>query len=269
MKTTITPQQSLLLVLLVLLLMLGTAPLVTHLGIWGIALTQLLLIATPSLGLARGTAKSWRQALATLGFQRPSSSALLGSLLVGSTFWYLNFAIVWPFVEHFLDGTKAVKHIAQATSHPSILTTLVIVGVLPAVCEELLMRGIVTNSLDAKTNRLTAIAASALLFGLLHSSPARMVPTTLLGLILGFAFLSTKSIWPPILIHLFNNAFVLVLSSQTFPQISEFIIRHPWWVGEEPRLQRSWAYSSYDPVGAAIQQLLRNSNYILEKTCDA
>ena len=84
------------------------------------------------------------------------------------------------------------------------IISIVSTAVVPALCEEYLFRGAVLTGL-MPYGRTTAIMASSILFGLMHQNPLQLLYTTLMGVVLGYVYIKTRSIWACILIHFFNN----------------------------------------------------------------
>lgn len=76
--------------------------------------------------------------------------------------------------------------------------------VVPAVCEEILFRGLIFTGLK-KISATVGVLGSAFLFMIMHGSPDQTVHQFILGVILALAFLITNNLWVPILIHFFNN----------------------------------------------------------------
>jgi len=79
-----------------------------------------------------------------------------------------------------------------------------------AVSEELIFRGYVLKNLMKSFNKWIALLISAVLFSIVHSSnngiPAiGFVNTFLGGLVLGVAYIITRSLWLPIFFHLSWN----------------------------------------------------------------
>ncbi|MEM7475401.1 MAG: ABC transporter permease subunit/CPBP intramembrane protease [Planctomycetota bacterium] len=87
----------------------------------------------------------------------------------------------------------------------------------PAVCEEFLFRGFILNSLR-KYSLVWAVILSSLMFGLMHVLTSnvlaveRLMPTTFMGLILGFVAVRTRSILPGIILHFLHNSLLLSLN---------------------------------------------------------
>ncbi len=93
---------------------------------------------------------------------------------------------------------------------------LFVFAITPAVCEEFLFRGFVLSSLH-KYSTFWAVTISALLFGLMHVLTSnvlaveRFLPTTFMGILLGFIALRTGSIWPGMILHALHNGLLLCM----------------------------------------------------------
>lgn len=78
--------------------------------------------------------------------------------------------------------------------------------VLAPLFEETICRGILLGSLRAKYGVTAAWLFSSLFFGVMHVYPAQAVGASVLGLVLGFVYIATDSLWAPIALHAANNA---------------------------------------------------------------
>lgn len=93
----------------------------------------------------------------------------------------------------------------------SWLAIVVLGCLLPALGEELFFRGFLSRGLIARHGlAFGAIVASAL-FGITHLNPPQIVGTALLALAFQAVFLSSKSLFAPILLHALNNAMAFAL----------------------------------------------------------
>lgn len=81
------------------------------------------------------------------------------------------------------------------------------------VMEEILCRGIILESVRAKYGVVAALFLSSAFFAVLHGQPAMVVNAFVMGLILGYIYIETNSIFSVILLHAFNNgvAFLLLM----------------------------------------------------------
>lgn len=84
--------------------------------------------------------------------------------------------------------------------------TILMLVVMAPILEELLCRGVVLGSLRARYGVVVAWFVSAVFFGVLHIQPAQVVNATVIGLVLGFIYLSTESLWSVMILHALNNA---------------------------------------------------------------
>ncbi len=89
----------------------------------------------------------------------------------------------------------------------SLLST----AIVPAISEEFVFRGVMLSSLR-KFGDGFALLATSLLFGFMHGNLTQIPFAFIVGLILGFAAVSTNSMLPSITIHALNNAYSVLNS---------------------------------------------------------
>jgi len=83
---------------------------------------------------------------------------------------------------------------------------LLMIAVLPALGEELMFRGLVQRLLgDWLGNVHLAIFLASVLFGAMHMQFYGLLPRIVLGLMLGYLFYWSGSLWVPVFGHLLNN----------------------------------------------------------------
>lgn len=107
---------------------------------------------------------------------------------------------------------------------------LLVLGVVPAICEELLFRGIIFQGLKENFSKPISIVLSALIFALVHQSIQQFIYPFLLGLLLAFVFDKTNNLIYSILIHMFNNFTTLTLRFLAELNIISFDFAVTWWV---------------------------------------
>jgi len=83
---------------------------------------------------------------------------------------------------------------------------LLLIAVVPAICEELAFRGFILSGLRHWGSRRRAIILTAVFFGFLHGVLQQSLNATILGLVLGYIAVKSNSIWPCIAYHFTNNA---------------------------------------------------------------
>lgn len=89
--------------------------------------------------------------------------------------------------------------------------SILMLVVLAPVMEEMLFRGILLEAVRSKYSSGRAIVVSALMFGVIHFIPQQVVNAFVIGLILGYIYVRTDSLWPVIIIHALNNAMAYVI----------------------------------------------------------
>lgn len=99
--------------------------------------------------------------------------------------------------------------------HPdggSLALNLLMVGILAALGEELFFRPALINILNSWfRNQHLAIIVSAFLFAAMHLQFFTFLPRFMLGLILGYTFIWSGSVWIPFITHLvYNSSAVMV-----------------------------------------------------------
>ncbi len=86
------------------------------------------------------------------------------------------------------------------------LFNLFMIAIIPAIGEELLFRGVIQKICIEWTKYIFwGIFLASLLFSTLHFQFYGFLPRLLLGLLLGYLYYWSKSIWLPIFAHFINN----------------------------------------------------------------
>lgn len=92
----------------------------------------------------------------------------------------------------------------------NIWWSLLIVGVLTPLAEELFFRGALMGWMMLRRfPRWSVILLPALLFAIMHLNPVGILPIFFLALLLGYLRWATGSLWPSVALHMFNNLLVL------------------------------------------------------------
>ncbi len=92
-----------------------------------------------------------------------------------------------------------------------IIFALLVIAVLPAVCEELFFRGLLLNTSRGGTGDITAIFLCGLCFSLYHGNPEQTVYQFICGCAFAFLAVRSRSVTPSVLIHFINNAIIIIL----------------------------------------------------------
>ncbi len=87
---------------------------------------------------------------------------------------------------------------------------VIIVAVVPAICEETMFRGFIQRSFEFKMKPVWAALITAVFFGLYHLNPYELIPLMMLGFYFGFAEYMSDSIFIPYSLHFFNNFLAII-----------------------------------------------------------
>lgn len=188
----------------------------------------------------------------------PRIRFLLVAFVLGCSLWPLVMSIIteWHNVlEIFVGEAEAqARHDrlieygkAQAISLRTISPVVIamVFAVLPAVCEEWFFRGFLLRSLLKGRAAWLAIVISAVIFGLFHVlsnsvvAMDRFLPTTLVGLVLGWLCYRSGSILPGVLMHMLHNGIVTFLAYYQ-PSLSKL----SWFPEEGAPIPMSWVLIS-------------------------
>ncbi len=102
---------------------------------------------------------------------------------------------------------KITDAFLKTSSVSGLLFNLFMIGLLPALGEELLFRGVVQQLLKKWSgNAHAAIWISAALFSALHLQFFGFLPRLLLGAMFGYMLEWSGTLWLPIIAHFVNNA---------------------------------------------------------------
>lgn len=105
---------------------------------------------------------------------------------------------------------------------------IILMIALGPLLEELLFRGAILGGLlPLFKSPWPSIIISALLFGVIHLNPAQILPGVLFGIMLGWLFVRTGSLWPGLFAHIGNNA-LAVVGIYFFPEQANHLIE---WLG--------------------------------------
>lgn len=118
-----------------------------------------------------------------------------------------------------------------------LVLNLVLLGVVPAVCEEIIFRGIIYQGVRSKFSTLVSALLTALLFALVHQSIVQFIYPFVLGFVLCIIFERTDNLVYTMLVHMFNNfatiifSFVVQQNGFDLSKKGEIwkIFPHAWW----------------------------------------
>ncbi|MCR4828424.1 MAG: CPBP family intramembrane metalloprotease [Bacteroidales bacterium] len=118
----------------------------------------------------------------------------------------------------------------------NLLLNVLVLALVPALCEEFFFRGGVQNICQRwfRGNVHWAVVCTAALFSLVHFDVFAFLPRFLLGLLLGYVYVYSGSIWVNVAVHFLNNLMVVLLTylynQGTLANNWADDISAPWWL---------------------------------------
>lgn len=168
----------------------------------GVVSTQLIVVLVPLL-IVLYTKKSVRETF-RLRMCKPAYFAgavllMFGAIVIG--------LFVTTFMSHFFpNSANDMASSTRAIYQLGFGKTMLMVAVMPAVCEELLFRGFLLSAMEKKMKPMTAMLTVAILFGAYHMNMVQSATTTLIGFVIVYVSYHSKSIFPGMVMHFINNA---------------------------------------------------------------
>ena len=173
-----------------------------------------LLLAVPVLGALVLRPSAWSAAAG----EPPSERTIALSGLLGGALWVGSIGLmelqsaVWPPDPRYLELFRSI-HRALAPNGPlDALVSVAVIAVLPGVCEELVVRGVLLPSLARAIPGAGAVIVSAALFAAMHGDAYRFAFTFAVGLVFGALRLRTGSLWPPVVAHVALNTLTFLIA---------------------------------------------------------
>lgn len=120
--------------------------------------------------------------------------------------------IVYSFSQNLFHAVPYQAEYGNGTYTPFTFIFMIVNSALvPALIEEFAFRGAIIG-IFKRYGDVSAIFISTIMFSLVHQNFVQIPYTFMFGLGLGLTRIVTNSIWPCILAHFINNAFVSVIS---------------------------------------------------------
>ncbi len=114
--------------------------------------------------------------------------------------------VIEPLLELFPSAPYEAVQQTIGLGGWAIMSTVVAAPIL----EEVLFRGVIFESCRERLGKGGAVLLSALLFGLIHGIPVQIVNAFVVGLILGYIYLRTRSLMSVIVLHAINNGLAYI-----------------------------------------------------------
>ncbi|WP_286317177.1 ABC transporter permease subunit/CPBP intramembrane protease, partial [Romboutsia ilealis] len=175
----------------------------------GLAMTQIMIICLPLL-FAYYIKTDFKK---TFSLQKVNLKQILGGILI----WMGGFVLINLITQIILYLFPQNMEVAEALTDAIIIKdnlvlNLVIVALMPAICEEIFFRGFIFTSFKGKDSSKIAIITSGILFGFMHMDFLRIIPTSILGIIFAYTVYKSESIFIAMILHFINNSIAVLVS---------------------------------------------------------
>jgi membrane protease YdiL (CAAX protease family) len=171
---------------------------------------KLFLTAFPLTGIAFGylmirwtAGRQWKRRLAV---RRPGLAHVILTVLGVPAVAALSDAVYRLAVRAHLPSFGYLEELNKFIAELPLGFGVLVIGLGPGVAEELWCRGFLGRGLVARYGYVGGVLLSSLFFGLMHVDPPHVAATFVMGICLHFTYLTTRSLWMPMLVHFFNNS---------------------------------------------------------------
>ena len=111
------------------------------------------------------------------------------------------------------EAMRKTKAFLKMEGIQDLIVNILLIGILPAIGEELCFRGVIQQILTKNSNNYhIGIWLAAIIFSFVHFQFFGFLPRMILGAFFGYLFYWTKSLWFPIFAHFLNNTFAVLIA---------------------------------------------------------
>lgn len=162
----------------------------------------------------------YRRRLAEIGLQGPVISwKMTGYVLMFLTMVYALSLLTGSIGEWLGVNTDSYReqhisrelHDAMSNGWLTFLLPLIATSVIAPFGEEFLFRGVLQSTLQQKYGAIVGVLGSAFLFSLIHADLVLFLPIFLMGILFGWLYWLTRSLWAVIWLHLINNLMASII----------------------------------------------------------
>lgn len=144
-----------------------------------------------------------------LYYAKPFSPGTLPIMAVG-----LGLVVCLCALQKYFIAYTFSYSVPAGTTADNIFTAILIGALLPAVCEELFVHGIIQYELSSYGGGITGIFISALIFAIIHFDLQYFLIYFTAGLIFGVITHITGSVFPAMILHFLNNTLTILFSDK-------------------------------------------------------
>ena len=188
-------------------------------GLWGVMGSEALILGVAVVAAIAMGINLWDM----LRVKLPKIRQIVGVVIMTISGSILAGGAAYVYLFFFPDGLQVVDTLQDITAYESNLAAWLILATLPAICEEVMHRGLILYTFvhSGFKSKWTIIVSMGVLFGLFHLDFSRFFTTAILGMILTYVAMETGNFLMPVLYHLINNSLSVFALSMTDEIIEE------------------------------------------------
>ncbi|MBQ8138707.1 MAG: CPBP family intramembrane metalloprotease [Lachnospiraceae bacterium] len=173
------------------------------LGLWGLVLTELGFLGISLLFCVIKKVKIKE----VLPIKKVTGMDVLGVLFMTAGAFLLNLLAIGISMLFVKNAGETISELSNFLygSKTVYALLLLIVAILPAICEESFMRGAVLSCFRGLNDDFVICFLIGLMFGALHLDALRFLNTACLGAVLAYVMVKKNNIILPMMIHFINN----------------------------------------------------------------
>jgi membrane protease YdiL (CAAX protease family) len=179
-------------------------------ALWpGFLVAQLLGILFAWLALRLVVGKEWPRRVA---LRRPSLAHFLLTLLILPAVMLVGQGADEIAQKLRLPTLVNLEDFMVTFSHWPWWLGILLIGFGPGISEELWCRAFLGRGLVGSHGVVLGVLLTSVLFGIMHLEPRQVFYAPVIGMVLHFVYLTTRSLWMPMFLHLLNNSLTFLLA---------------------------------------------------------
>jgi membrane protease YdiL (CAAX protease family) len=135
----------------------------------------------------------------------PSMTHLILTLLLLPAFMLVGQAVSLV-AKNYVPSMGGLEAIGALLGHWPWWLGVLLVGFGPGIGEELFCRGFLGRGLVGNYGYVWGVILTSVLFGIMHIEPIQVIYAPVLGIMLHFVYLTSRSLLLPMLLHTLNNS---------------------------------------------------------------
>jgi membrane protease YdiL (CAAX protease family) len=179
----------------------------------GLFYAEILVIVVSWLAIRVVVGPDWMRRLAVRRPSLPHLALVLVAFpavtLLGEGAYAMAGALGVPSISDW--GVPGVDKMGEIFNQWYLPFAVLVIGLGPGIGEELWCRGFLGRGLVGRYGFVIGVVLSSFFFGLIHMDPRQGTMAAIMGLALHFVYVTTRSLWMPVLLHFLNNSLSVLM----------------------------------------------------------